>query len=186
MTKTQTDLPADVLDRAAKAARRAQLKANHPSLWPWEALSEEVKQTWRDAALAVYQELKVEAEGWPEPGGDQGSIDLTDQPDPLDHDPSLDPNWKESWKARKAPDETHDPVNHPSYYTGGPACPGCGRTIECIDITRWLPFNPGNTVRYIWRRFFGRKPGEPSTQGLEKGVWYLTDEIARLKEESSE
>lgn len=74
-----------------------------------------------------------------------------------------------------------DLVNHPPHYTGGPPCPGCGRAIECIDITRHLPFNPGNTVKYVWRRFFGRKAGESNVEGLKKAVFYLNDEIERLK-----
>lgn len=75
-----------------------------------------------------------------------------------------------------------DLVNHPPHYLGGPACPGCGRTIECIDVTRHLPFNPGNVIKYLWRRYFGAgKVGEDSIAPVRKAIWYLTDEVERLK-----
>jgi hypothetical protein len=77
-----------------------------------------------------------------------------------------------------------DLVNHPPHYTNGPKCRGCGRTIECIDITRWLPFNPGNSIKYLWRRYFGGKVGEDSVEPVEKARWYLDDEVARLKLEA--
>ncbi|ASR85256.1 hypothetical protein I5H06_gp48 [Mycobacterium phage SirPhilip] len=45
-----------------------------------------------------------------------------------------------------------DAVEHPSHYTSSPArCKGCGRPIECIDITEHMGFCLGNTVKYVWR-----------------------------------
>jgi hypothetical protein len=72
------------------------------------------------------------------------------------------------------PEKTeHDPVNHPTHYTTHPS------GIECIQITRWMSFNLGNAVKYIWRN--GIKPGNDAVQDLEKAVFYLQDEIARIK-----
>lgn len=82
-------------------------------------------------------------------------------------------------------DSDVDMVSHPPHYTNGPKCRGCGRTIECIDITRWLPFNPGNSIKYLWRRYFGGKAGEDSIEPVKKARWYLDDEVARLEEEGS-
>lgn len=82
----------------------------------------------------------------------------------------------------EAPDDDVDMVNHPPHYNSGPKCPGCDRTIQCIDVVRWLPFNPGNAIKYLWRRYFGGgKAGEDSIQPVEKARWYLDDEVARLK-----
>lgn len=72
---------------------------------------------------------------------------------------------------------SHDPVNHPSHYTQGPACPGCGRTIECIDITRHMNFDLGNTVKYIWRADLKND----AIEDLQKAAFYLQDEIARRR-----
>lgn len=69
------------------------------------------------------------------------------------------------------PAKTHDPVNSPSHYTGHPS------GIECIQVTRHMNFNRGNAIKYIWRA--GAKGNE--IQDLEKAVWYLNDEIGRLK-----
>lgn len=78
-----------------------------------------------------------------------------------------------------------DLVNNPPHYTNGPKCPGCGRTIECIDITRWLPFNPGNAIKYLWRRYFGGKAGENGIEPVRKARWYVNDEVERLELEGS-
>lgn len=74
-----------------------------------------------------------------------------------------------------------DPVDHPPHYTSSPAkCSGCGKPIECIDVTRHLMFDPGNVIKYVWRRYFGGKAGEDEIEGLRKAAWYLADEIKRL------
>jgi hypothetical protein len=72
-----------------------------------------------------------------------------------------------------------DPVNHPPHYTSSPARCECGRQIECIDVTRHLNFNRGNVIKYVWRA--GSKGDE--VEDLEKAMWYLRDEIARVKGE---
>lgn len=70
-------------------------------------------------------------------------------------------------------DTIHDPVNHPSHYTSHPS------GVEAIEITRHMGFNLGNAMKYLWRN--GLKDGQPAVQDLEKAVWYIQDEIARLK-----
>lgn len=66
-----------------------------------------------------------------------------------------------------------DIINHPPHYKQHPS------GIECIEITRWMNFNLGNAVKYLWRA--GLKDGNPSTQDLEKAIWYIRDEIERLR-----
>lgn len=61
----------------------------------------------------------------------------------------------------------HDPVNHPRHYVAHPS------GIECIEITRHLPFDIGNAVKYIWRADL--KNGD---QDYRKALWYLDDAIA--------
>lgn len=64
----------------------------------------------------------------------------------------------------------HDNVNHPAHYTEGFS----SLTVECIDITRNLPFDLGNAFKYVWRA--GRKGGpEKAMEDLDKAVWYLND-----------
>jgi hypothetical protein len=61
----------------------------------------------------------------------------------------------------------HDPVNHPQHYTAHPS------GIEVIELTRCLPFGPGNAVKYALRH--GLKGS--AAQDLDKAIWYLTDSI---------
>jgi hypothetical protein len=74
----------------------------------------------------------------------------------------------------------HDPVNHPDHYTAHPS------GIECIEVTRWMNFNCGNAVKYLWRN--GLKPSDGASdidaaiQDLRKAIWYINDEIDRLLE----
>lgn len=67
----------------------------------------------------------------------------------------------------------NDPVNHPSHYTSHPS------GVEAIEITRHMSFNLGNAMKYLWRN--GLKDGQPAVQDLEKAVWYIQDEIKKLK-----
>jgi Protein of unknwon function (DUF3310). len=64
----------------------------------------------------------------------------------------------------------HDPVNHPQHFTSHPS------GVECITITRYMNFNKGNAMKYIWRA--GKKKDE--IEDLKKAIWYLTDEIKKL------
>ena len=61
----------------------------------------------------------------------------------------------------------HDPINHPAHYAGIAA------GIECIDITRHLPFTLGNAVKYLWRA--GKKDPAKKLEDLEKAKWYIWD-----------
>jgi len=77
---------------------------------------------------------------------------------------------------------THDPVHHPAHYTSSPAkCSGCGKTIECIDVTRHHGFNIGNVIKYLWRMDLKGA----AVQDLEKAAFYLADEITRRKGQES-
>lgn len=64
-------------------------------------------------------------------------------------------------------------INHPKHYRQGI------EAIEFIDSHR-LNFSLGNAVKYIVRA--GLKDGEPAEEALQKAVWYLEHEIARMKE----
>ena len=44
-----------------------------------------------------------------------------------------------------------DMVNSPPHYNNSPAHCACGRRIECIDVTRYMSFNIGNIIKYLWR-----------------------------------
>ena len=70
-----------------------------------------------------------------------------------------------------------DPVNHPKHYTSDPS------GVECITITRHRNFNIGNAMKYLWRA--GLKDSDAHVQDLEKAIFYINDEIARLRNESS-
>lgn len=70
----------------------------------------------------------------------------------------------------------NDPVNHPSHYISHPS------GIECIQITRWMNFNLGNAIKYIWRA--GNKGN--ALEDLKKARWYLDDEIKRREDPNCE
>ncbi|WNM67535.1 hypothetical protein SEA_SHADOW1_57 [Mycobacterium phage Shadow1] len=72
-------------------------------------------------------------------------------------------------------DDSGDMVNHPSHYTQGPPCKGCGRPIECLDITEGMGFCLGNTVKYVWRCDLKHD----AIEDLRKARVYLDREIAR-------
>lgn len=63
-----------------------------------------------------------------------------------------------------------DNVNHPKHYESGfgPVA------VECIDVTRHLPFSVGNAIKYIWRA--GKKEStKKAIEDLEKARWYIND-----------
>ena len=66
-----------------------------------------------------------------------------------------------------------DPVQKPKHYNSHPS------GVECITVTRHMNFNRGNAVKYIWRA--GEKDPSREIEDLEKAVFYLNDEINRLK-----
>lgn len=67
----------------------------------------------------------------------------------------------------------HDPVNHPSHYTSHPS------GVECIQIARHHSFAIGSAIKYLWRA--GLKDPNETIQDLEKAVFYIQDELKRLK-----
>ena len=75
----------------------------------------------------------------------------------------------------------HDPVNHPSHYTSHPS------GVECIQITRHHSFAIGSSIKYLWRAGLKADHGEDirakEIEDLEKAVFYIRDEISRLKGE---
>jgi hypothetical protein len=66
-----------------------------------------------------------------------------------------------------------DSVNNPVHYTSDPS------GVECIEITRHRNFNIGNAIKYLWRA--GLKDSLKTVEDLEKAVFYINDEIERLK-----
>lgn len=69
--------------------------------------------------------------------------------------------------------ETIDFVNHPPHYKNHPS------GIECIEITRWMNFNIGNAIKYLWRH--GQKDSSKTIEDLKKAIFYINDEIKRLE-----
>lgn len=53
-----------------------------------------------------------------------------------------------------------DNVNHPKHYTSG----FDSRQVECIDITREMPFSLGNAFKYVWRA------GKKATRAKQKRI----------------
>jgi len=65
-------------------------------------------------------------------------------------------------------------INHPKHYNSHPS------GVECIESIRHLNFNVGNAIKYLWRA--GIKDESTQIEDLEKAIWYIEDEIQRLKE----
>ncbi len=72
-----------------------------------------------------------------------------------------------------APVTATDMVNHPSHYTSHPS------GIEAIEVTRWMNFNLGNAIKYIWRAGLKGDP-QKHLEDLKKAEFYIKDEIKRL------
>jgi Protein of unknwon function (DUF3310) len=60
-----------------------------------------------------------------------------------------------------------DVVNHPAHYKSHPS------GIEVIEITKWMSFTLGNTIKYIMRADHKGK----RLEDLKKARWYLDLEI---------
>ena len=88
-------------------------------------------------------------------------------------------NFKKFWRPYEAPnDKAHDDkVNHPSHYTWLKNL--CG--IEVIDITRWLPADISNAVKYLLRQGHKHEEGMSNNQkaieDCKKAIWYINDYI---------
>ena len=75
-----------------------------------------------------------------------------------------------------------DNVNHPEHYTSDPS------KVECIQICRHRNFNIGNAIKYLWRAGLKKEEGindvDKQVEDLKKAIFYINDEINRLKQES--
>jgi hypothetical protein len=47
--------------------------------------------------------------------------------------------------------------------------------VECLTITRWMGFNLGNAMKYIWRADMKGA----AIEDLRKAAFYIADEIAK-------
>lgn len=57
-----------------------------------------------------------------------------------------------------------DQVNHPSHYTSHPS------GVECITLTREMPFAAGNALKYVFRSpYKGRR-----VEDLQKAMFYVS------------
>lgn len=78
-------------------------------------------------------------------------------------------------------DGVDNKVEHPSHYTWLKDL--CG--IEVIDITRHMNFNLGNVIKYVLRAGHKTEKGysnkEKQIEDLKKAIFYINDEIKRLK-----
>lgn len=72
-----------------------------------------------------------------------------------------------------------DFVNAPPHYVSDPS------GVECIEITRHRNFNVGNAIKYLWRAGLKSDPDralvEKQVEDLEKAIFYIRDEIGRLR-----
>lgn len=64
-----------------------------------------------------------------------------------------------------------DMVNHPPHYTSHPS------GVECIEITRHMGFNLGNSLKYIWRADLKGN----ALEDIDKAIFYLKDEKKKRK-----
>lgn len=71
----------------------------------------------------------------------------------------------------------NDAVNHPSHYTQYP--------VEVIELTRHMPFNRGNAVKYVARAGYKGGP-EKELEDIDKAIWYLKDERELVKKKLAE
>lgn len=62
---------------------------------------------------------------------------------------------------------TNDPVE-PNHYKS--------KKHQCIEFSRYMPFNIGNAFKYVWR--YTDKNG---TEDLDKAAWYIKDYLANCK-----
>lgn len=99
-------------------------------------------------------------------------------------------NYNNMFDIEKRYKKTHSPskerVLHPSHYTWLKEV--CG--VEVIDITRHMTFNLGNVVKYVLRAGHKSEEGMSDNQkrieDLQKAIFYLNDEVQRLKGEHNE
>ena len=75
-------------------------------------------------------------------------------------------------------------VQHPKHYNSHPS------GIECIEIVRHHNFNIGNAIKYLWRAGLKHEEGISDTdkqiEDLRKALFYISDEIQRIKDKKDE
>lgn len=78
--------------------------------------------------------------------------------------------------------ESPDMVEHPPHYTSDPS------GVECIEIVRHRNFNIGSAFKYLWRNGLKQDADRPAVEkqieDLQKAVFYIQDEIQRLRASS--
>lgn len=71
-------------------------------------------------------------------------------------------------------------VEHPTHYNTNPS------GVECITVIRHMNFNRGTAAKYVWRAgekvHAGETQKEATIRDLQKAIWYINDEIQRIKE----
>lgn len=76
-------------------------------------------------------------------------------------------------------EENKERVNHPTHYQ-------FSNGVEVLDIARHLNFNCGNVVKYTCRAGKKQEEGidilDKQIEDLEKAMFYLKDEIKRVKQ----
>ena len=75
-------------------------------------------------------------------------------------------------------------VQHPKHYNSHPS------GIECIEIVRHHNFNIGNAIKYLWRAGLKHEEGmsdkDKQIEDLRKALFYINDEIERIKDKKEE
>lgn len=75
-------------------------------------------------------------------------------------------------------------VQYPKHYNSHPS------GIECIEIVRHHNFNIGNAIKYLWRAGLKHEEGmsdnEKQIEDLRKALFYISDEIERIKDKKEE
>lgn len=75
-----------------------------------------------------------------------------------------------------------DNINHPTHYNSHPS------GIECIEITRYYPFNVGSAIKYLWRAGLKKDASlsdkEKEIEDLGKAIWFIQDRIDQLIKEN--
>lgn len=76
----------------------------------------------------------------------------------------------------------NDNINHPKHYNSHPS------GIECIEITRYYPFNVGSAIKYLWRAGLKKDSSlsdrEKEIEDLGKAIWFIQDRINQLIKEN--
>lgn len=173
-----------VLDEEWKQVQQFRLDSEGAAVTEdgWSQLSAEGRNRWRNR----YRELRSSRPEGPSPlelewKGARELYELADNAKPWAMLSLTERRqWRKFYRATGVEHQErsaaeHDPVNHPSHYTSSPS------GIECIQVTEHMTFCLGNAVKYLWRA------GEKGNliQDLEKAVWYINREIARLSTEDA-